>query len=393
MKQPLIPLSIFLLFAACGFAADDFTADDFIEKKTDWGSIYQIGPRQKIFDFAVTERPEDGRVAVPTPFPHVVWCTGGGNDVSGAIDFQFNKDASEIHVLLAEDQPPLFRAHTSEKSQQLPDGRIIFSALDAKVVGKTAKLEEHPGNYRIGFWSDAGDYVTWDYNATRWGMYRVLLTYSCASPDGSEVLVAMGDAHVHGKLKSTGSWYRYTTIDLGKLYVANAGKQTLTVKCTKKVGGAVMNLKAVLLIPACEGTPPVQADDGVVTLHARDATVQGTMLRWEPAEKKQTLGYWVRADDGARWNFTISKPGVFDVEVLQGCGTGQGESMMQIFDGDQEINWEVEETGHFQNFKPRVVGRMEFAEAGPTWLHVQPRKIAKNAACDIRQIRLMPVKE
>ncbi len=203
----------------------------------------------------------------------------------------------------------------------------------------------------------------------------------------------MGDAQVSGKLKSTGDWYRYTTIDLGKMYLAKAGKQTLSVKCTKRVGGAVMNLKAVLLIPACEGTPPVQADDGVVTLHARDATVQGTMLRWEPAEKKQTLGYWVREDDGAHWDFTLNKPGVFDVEVLQGCGTGQGGSMMDILAGNQNVPWEVEETGHFQNFKPRVVGQVEFTAAGPQLLHVQPRKIAKSAACDIRQIRLIPAKE
>jgi hypothetical protein len=33
----------------------------------------------------------------------------------------------------------------------------------------------------------------------------------------------------------------------------------------------------------------MQADDGSVTLHGRDATVRGTNLRWEPAEKKQTL--------------------------------------------------------------------------------------------------------
>lgn len=37
-----------------------------------------------------------------------------------------------------------------------------------------------------------------------------------------------------------------------------------------------MNLKAILLEPACEGRPPAQGDDGTILLHGRDATVRGT---------------------------------------------------------------------------------------------------------------------
>ncbi len=36
------------------------------------------------------------------------------------------------------------------------------------------------------------------------------------------------------------------------------------------------------------------------------------------------------ADDSASWEFTVTKPGKFTVEVLQGCGKGQGGSEVEL---------------------------------------------------------------
>ena len=348
---------------------------------------------QYVFD--VSPWPADGVVAVPKAFSQIVAASVVVDGKSQPVDISVSADAAKIALLAPKQapQPPAIHVQTSDKTQQFADGRIVFCAREAKVVGSKAKLEEHPGNYRIGFWSDASNYVTWDYAATRWGKYNVKLTYSTASPDGAEIEVQLGDAKATGKLKSTGDWYRYTTIDLGDIYV-NEGKQSLSVKCVKPSGGAVMNLKAVILTPACEGTPPVQGDDNIVTLHSRDSTVHGITLRYEPAEKKQTLGYWVRKEDGASWNFMLNTPGVYDVEVLQGCGTGQGGSTVVVTTGAGEpLEFVVEDTGHFQNFKPRIIGQATFDAAGEYTLSVQPKIIAKAAACDIRQIRLWPTRK
>ena len=140
-----------------------------------------------------------------------------------------------------------------------------------------------------------------------------------------------------------------------------------------------------------------QAADGTILLHGSVATIHGTTLRWEPQEKKQTLGFWTKAEDAASWAFTIRTPGTFDVEVLQGCGTGQGGSEMRVTidpDGDRTttLPFVVEDTGGFQEFRPRTIGRVTIAEAGDHVLRVKPERIAKKAACDIRQIRLVPVR-
>lgn len=271
------------------------------------------------------------------------------------------------------------RLSAAEGGRQEDDGRIVFDASNVPIVG------------------DETNECSWDYKATRWGMYDVSLTYTNAGPTGSEVEVAFGTAKVAGTFGTTGSPDRDATLSLGRLYVVDTKPSTLTVRCTRRVNGSV-NLKTVTLSPTCEGKPPTQADDGVVTLHGRDATVQGTVLRYEPAEKKQTLGYWTRPTDAAVWSFTLTQAGTFDVEVLQGCGPEQGGSVMTVaVDAGQSavqkpLEFTVEATGGFQDFRARVVGRVGPLTAGQHTLRIAPKQIAKQAACDIRQVRLVPAK-
>ena len=269
------------------------------------------------------------------------------------------------------------RSPGGEGVLQQHDGRIVFDASNARIVG------------------DETNQCSWDYKPTRWGMYDVSVTYTNAGLAGSEVEVAFGTTKVTGTLDTAGSRDGAATQSLGRLYVADTKPTTLTVRCARQVDG--VQVKTVTLAPACEGQPPTQADDGVVTLHGRDATVQGTVLRYEPAEKKQTLGFWTRPTDAAVWAFTVTQAGTFDVEVLQGCGPGQGGSVMTVaVDAAQPaalspLEFTVEATGGFQDFRARVIGRVGPLAAGQHTLRIMPKQIAKQAACDIRQVRLVPV--
>jgi len=302
------------------------------------------------------------------------------------------RSCATIAVLLA---TAVARADQHAETRQHDDGRIVLSARTATVDGTTAKFESEDDRHHIGRWTNPVDVVSWTWKPTRWGAYDAHLIYSSTSPSGSEVEVAVGDTPLKARLESTGDSQRSASLPLGRVVIPTTGDLAVRVRCTKLVGEAVMQLAAVTLTPACEGTPPRQAPDGAVLLHGRDATIRGTALRWEPAEKKQTLGFWTRATDAAEWTFTIDTPGTFDVEVLQGCGTGQGGSEVGI-DIDPgrptaaALAFTVEDTGGFQAFKPRTVGRVTIAAAGEHLLRVQPKKIAKTAACDIRQIRLVP---
>jgi hypothetical protein len=265
----------------------------------------------------------------------------------------------------------------------------VLSALDAKPIDQKAKLESHPGNHRIGFWSNTDDYVQWDYKPTRWGMYSVHLTYSLAG-GASDLELEFGGAKINGTIASTGTWYEYTTADLGKIYLAEDKPTTFTVRCTAKSGGAVMNLKAVTLLPAPEGETAVISpeENGNITLMAHTATVSGLKLRYEPKDIKQCIGYWTVPDDTATWQFEIKTPGTFEVELWQGCGTDQGGSDVDVLVNDQTLNFKVEDTGHFQKFVPRSLGQVKFEKAGTYTLEIHPKNKMKGAVMDVQKVIL-----
>ncbi len=137
--------------------------------------------------------------------------------------------------------------------------------------------------------------------------------------------------------------------------------------------------------------PNPQAPDGVVTLPARTAEIRGVQVRYEPEPHKNTLGYWSRADDSVSWDFTVTTPGSFAVEALQGCGKGQGGSEVDFDFHVQTLRMTVEDTGGFQNFKPRALGTVRFAAPGRYTLTVRPTRLAGAAVMDLRAVTLRPV--
>jgi len=133
------------------------------------------------------------------------------------------------------------------------------------------------------------------------------------------------------------------------------------------------------------GGPPERRT--FLVLPAAEARVEGEKLRHEPQPEKDTLGYWVNAADRAWWDLRLDEPARYRVVVLGACGAGQGGSRVEIAAGDSRLEFVVEETGHFQRFVPREVGRLDLP-AGEVRLDV--RAVAKKAAAvmDIRRITL-----
>ncbi len=139
--------------------------------------------------------------------------------------------------------------------------------------------------------------------------------------------------------------------------------------------------------------PNPQAADGTMTLPARTATVHGTQLRYEPMPHKDTLGFWVLAKDWASWELTVTKGGTFTVEVLQGCGKGQGGSEVEVAVGGRALTFIVEDTGHFQNFKARKIGVVTIDKPGRHVLTVKAKKKAGAAVMDLRAVTLRPMRK
>lgn len=138
-------------------------------------------------------------------------------------------------------------------------------------------------------------------------------------------------------------------------------------------------------------TQPVrQADDGSILLHARDVTIHGRTVRYEPNPHKNTVGFWVRKEDWVSWDFDVAKPGKFDVLPLQGCGKGSGGAEVEFsIDEKQPLKMTVQETGGFQDFVERNIGAVEL-DAGRHTLSVRPLTKPGHAVMDLRQVTLKP---
>ena len=197
------------------------------------------------------------------------------------------KKLNRIAIELYRNKKRLIEVETADNSQQLGDGQIIFSSIDAKIKGNTAKLEKNPSNYRIGFWSNLSDSIFWNYKATRWGMYDVELTYSLESKK-SKIHIQIGDNSINSEIQATNSWYKYNTVRLGKIYLPKSGQYLIAVKGVEKESAAVMNFKSLVLVPTSEGKEIIQSGRNI-SLHSRDSKVNGVTLRYEPAQKNNVL--------------------------------------------------------------------------------------------------------
>ncbi|HEV3344709.1 MAG TPA: sulfatase [Pirellulales bacterium] len=142
--------------------------------------------------------------------------------------------------------------------------------------------------------------------------------------------------------------------------------------------------------PNPDYAPNAPDKEGVIVLPARTADVHGVMLRYEPLPHKDTLGYWVRVDDWADWEFDVREPAEFSVEGLVGCGQGSGGSLVEFRAAGQALKLTVPETGGFQQFMPQQLGRLSFDRPGRYRLEVRATSKPGPAVMDLREIRLVP---
>ncbi|MEK6260660.1 MAG: sulfatase-like hydrolase/transferase [Planctomycetota bacterium] len=148
--------------------------------------------------------------------------------------------------------------------------------------------------------------------------------------------------------------------------------------------------------PNPDYAPNLQADDGSVMMHSSTADVFGTMLRYEPLPNKDTLGFWVRPEDWARFEFTITKPGRFRLVPHVGCGTNGGSLVhFEVAGPDKEsvqtLPLTVPATGGFQKFVPQDLGEVTLVKPGRYTLSIKPQKKEGVAVMDVRRVELRPV--
>jgi len=128
-----------------------------------------------------------------------------------------------------------------------PKGDIRLLAKDAQVHGTKMHYEEQPQKNTLGFWTQPEDWASWDFEVAKPGKYEVEVTQGC-SGGGSEVAIEVAGQTIKFLVEGTGHFQNFIqrTVGVAELPV---GKQTLAVKPQDKKGGAVMDLRRVVLRP------------------------------------------------------------------------------------------------------------------------------------------------
>jgi hypothetical protein len=283
--------------------------------------------------------------------------------------------------------PRAIRLETAEATGQFPDGRVVLRPADGARNGAPAPPTRDQPWIALG--TLAEDFIAWNHTATRPGTYDVELS-AAPRESGISAEFSLDDQTVSRELPMPEADSVHLPTTLGRLAISRPGDVVARLRLSHRGGNALAKIGAIVLRPASEGRPVVQAQDGSVSCHARDVTIHGIQVQCEPKPQKNTIGYWTNPNDRVSWAFALEKPGTFQVEILQGCGKGQGGSEVVLTVGGRTFPFVVEDTGHFQNFVRRTIGTVSLERPGRYRIEVRPVRKAGVAVMDLRQVRLTP---
>jgi putative membrane-bound dehydrogenase-like protein len=164
------------------------------------------------------------------------------------------QDLADVLAYLRSTAPPAqrkeFEGNRPEVVAAAADGSLRLLASNCAIYGKTLVLEKLYGN--LGYWSSEDDRAVWTLAVPRAGLYEVWLDYACDSATGGNTFVIeAGREKLTGKVAGTGSWDKYRQAKVGTLALA-AGQQQVAMRPAGKVNGAMIDLRAIRLVPVRE---------------------------------------------------------------------------------------------------------------------------------------------
>lgn len=249
-------------------------------------------------------------------------------------------------------------------------------------------LDAKDGQYQAG--SHFGNWH-WTAKVAREGNYYVGLKYESARPKLG-IQVKIGDvATLKSYAARTNNLSNDKPMILGTAHFPKKGEYPVFLLTGDQSNVPAFQVKGIQLIPAPENEPMGQSIDGTIHLDAKSATTYAEMMRYETKPEKDCLGYWINKEDWAEWKFGVSDPGKFKVSVTYGCGTGNEGSEIALLANGQTFNFNVEDTGGFQEWRTIDLGTVSFDIAGEQKIAIVPQSQAAKGIMDIKQVLLTPI--
>ena len=130
--------------------------------------------------------------------------------------------------------------------------------------------------------------------------------------------------------------------------------------------------------------------DGSLRLLATNAEIYGKTLIFE--QKYRNLGYWQSENDAAAWSIEVTQPGAYAVSIDYACDDANAGNVFVLQAGAEKLSGRVAGTGNWDTYKSLKPGQITLA-AGPQRIIFRPQGAIQGAMIDLREVKLMPVKE
>jgi hypothetical protein len=127
-------------------------------------------------------------------------------------------------------------------------GAHVLQARDAIVHGQRLHYEADAAKDTLGFWVDPADFVEWQFEMPKTGVFDVEVLYACGpGSGGAQVQLSIDEQVLPMKVVETGHFQRFVPLRLGTINVERSGRRTLAVRVVSKPGLAVMDLRRITL--------------------------------------------------------------------------------------------------------------------------------------------------
>jgi putative heme-binding domain-containing protein len=145
-------------------------------------------------------------------------------------------------------KPKTVEGNKPELVKPAADGSLKLTAANAAIYGPSLVFEKEFGN--LGYWSSPDDHAVWTVAVPKAGRYEVWLEYACDnSSAGNNFLIEAGRAKLTGKVAGTRTWDVYRQVQVGTLLL-EAGERTVGLRADGTIKGALIDLRAIRLVPA-----------------------------------------------------------------------------------------------------------------------------------------------
>jgi len=126
--------------------------------------------------------------------------------------------------------------------------------------------------------------------------------------------------------------------------------------------------------------------DGSVTLLASEARLHGDTIKYEPGDERDSLGFWTNPEDWADWEFTVTKPGHFQLSAEVAAVAA---ASIELRVGHDSAQSQAPVTGDYGKFRTVRFGEIDLPSAGKVTLKARPVKEGWNAI-NLKSVKLKP---